>query len=507
MQRLKISREGIILIKSFEGFRPHAVRRDDGRWVIGYGHTLSAREGGVVSENDAELLLQYDLLPVANALNDVAGPLNQHQFDALASFAFSVGLDRFQSSDVLSRLTSGAQGEAADAIVGWTEPTPTDTPLRRRAAERALFVADPARPVALAELLSAPLPPPAVVTPTFDAVEPLAETAVGPDVTETPAETAPTEPVELAPDSEAELADVSADDVPNEPAAADPASHLVDRAEQEAADLSLEPLLADSTFPTNPTLEAEIEAVDAPAPARVSIPAPVHRYAAYSANVVGPLPGSPALGWAPRASETLKSTDAISSDALAVPAEDAPVSEFPAQTYETPADPVEVTDPIAAAFPEPEPVAEPTPFEAVISNDAPAADGGELLVLTPLDDASVFPSQRLVWPHAEPAAGDQTQTLFDDDGALRLGAHQLIRHEIVSEEPRRLDWRETGLYILMGGFGLLTFGMSMAAFRRASLPSGGSEFATIAWVLAVFGFACIAVSAWNLYRKLGRPED
>ena len=41
----KVSRAGVILIKSFEGFRPAAVRRADGVWVIGYGHTASAREG------------------------------------------------------------------------------------------------------------------------------------------------------------------------------------------------------------------------------------------------------------------------------------------------------------------------------------------------------------------------------------------------------------------------------------------------------------------------------
>ncbi|QTC89807.1 lysozyme [Brevundimonas goettingensis] len=166
IQRLKISREGVILIKSFEGFRPRAIRRDDGQWVIGYGHTLSAREGAVVSEADAELLLQYDLIPVAKAVNEgVAAVLNQHQFDALASFAFSVGVDRFQSSDVLSRLNAGFAGEAADAMIGWPEPVVAETALRRRAAERALFVANPGSPVALADLLAAPLPPPLVATP------------------------------------------------------------------------------------------------------------------------------------------------------------------------------------------------------------------------------------------------------------------------------------------------------------------------------------------------------
>lgn len=159
--RLKVSREGIVLIKSFEGFRPRAVLNEEGRWTIGYGHTASAREGLTVGEQDAELLLQYDLLPVVKALNEqVAIPLNQHQFDALASFAVSVGVERFLQSDVLQRLNAGHAGEAADALIGWPEPPAPDSALRRRAAERALFVADPQAPIHLADLLAAPLPPP-----------------------------------------------------------------------------------------------------------------------------------------------------------------------------------------------------------------------------------------------------------------------------------------------------------------------------------------------------------
>ena len=117
--RLKVSREGVVLIKSFEGFRPRAVRAEDGGWVIGYGHRAAAREGLAVSEPEAELLLQYDLLPVVKALNDrISGRLNQHQFDALASFAISIGVDRFLASDVLSRVNEGQAGAAAPT----TEP-------------------------------------------------------------------------------------------------------------------------------------------------------------------------------------------------------------------------------------------------------------------------------------------------------------------------------------------------------------------------------------------------
>ncbi|MFN3537935.1 MAG: lysozyme, partial [Brevundimonas sp.] len=90
--KLKVSRRGLELIKSFEGFRPRAERLADGRWVVGHGHTLSAREGATVDATEAELLLQYDLLPILNAIAErVDLPLNPHQVDALASFGQALG--------------------------------------------------------------------------------------------------------------------------------------------------------------------------------------------------------------------------------------------------------------------------------------------------------------------------------------------------------------------------------------------------------------------------------
>lgn len=161
---MKLSRAGIELIKSFEGLRSRAVLANDGRWVVGYGHRASAREGADVSEQDAELLLQYDLLPVVAAVNDgVKGPVNQHQFDALASFAVSVGVPSFLSSDVLRRFNDGQMREAADALIGWAEPTAPDAAPRRRSAERALLQADPNRPVSVAELMRAPVMTPAAL--------------------------------------------------------------------------------------------------------------------------------------------------------------------------------------------------------------------------------------------------------------------------------------------------------------------------------------------------------
>lgn len=174
-QRRKVSREGLLLIKSFEGFRPRTVLRRDGTPVIGYGHSRSARPGAVVSETEAELLLQYDLMPLVALLNErVRLPLNQHQFDALASFIFSIGLERFQASDVLEKLDADALPEAADALSAWPERAspPVDALYRRRSAERALFDTAPDQPAPLDALLTAPVRGPGAEAASADAPPP-----------------------------------------------------------------------------------------------------------------------------------------------------------------------------------------------------------------------------------------------------------------------------------------------------------------------------------------------
>lgn len=156
--RRKVSREGLELIKSLQGFRPGAVRDGDGRWRIGYGHTASAREGQSIGETEAELLLQYDLLPIVNALNTLDLSLNSRQFDALASFGLSLGVERFLASTSLSRMSAGERAEAADAMLAVPAPVAADEGLRRRAVERAWFSSDPERPVSLQRLMTAPIP-------------------------------------------------------------------------------------------------------------------------------------------------------------------------------------------------------------------------------------------------------------------------------------------------------------------------------------------------------------
>jgi len=150
LSRHRVSRAAIELIKRFEGYRRHAAQLPDGRWMIGYGHTLTAREGAEVSESDAEALLVYDLISVQHTVNEnLYAPLSQNQFDAICSFAFNIGLDNFRRSQVLKRLNAGAAVQAACAMELWRkadfegERIVVDTLVRRRASEKALFLTPP----------------------------------------------------------------------------------------------------------------------------------------------------------------------------------------------------------------------------------------------------------------------------------------------------------------------------------------------------------------------------
>ncbi len=162
----RVTRTGVELVKRFEGLRRRAARLPDGGWTIGYGHTLTAREGAEVSPEDAEALLYYDLSDVAGKLEAwTFTPLNQNQFEALSAFTFNIGLENFRNSTVLKRVNEGQHLLAGAAMELWRkadfngEEVVVDALVRRRAAEKAHYLTPPEgfRP--------APSP---VLRPTFD---------------------------------------------------------------------------------------------------------------------------------------------------------------------------------------------------------------------------------------------------------------------------------------------------------------------------------------------------
>lgn len=142
-----ISSEGLALIQEYEGFRAEPTQLPDGAWVVGFGHVRIGEAGANVTEAEAAELLALDLAPVERLINtEVKQPLSQAQFDALVSFAFSVGAEAFDKCQVLRRANTGEWVAAACAMDAWRKSDVTgeleiiEALVRRRAAEKALFL-------------------------------------------------------------------------------------------------------------------------------------------------------------------------------------------------------------------------------------------------------------------------------------------------------------------------------------------------------------------------------
>ena len=161
---MRTSQAGLDVIKAFEGFRARSELLPNGRWIIGYGHVRRAKKGLRVSESEAEAILrEYDLPPVERfVMRCVLAPTTQNEFDALVSLAFNIGPKGFASSDVVASLNGGNRLEAAQGFDAWRRAKIggrvqiVDALVRRRAAEKALFLNAPGRmPVASSRLYRA----------------------------------------------------------------------------------------------------------------------------------------------------------------------------------------------------------------------------------------------------------------------------------------------------------------------------------------------------------------
>jgi lysozyme len=149
-----ISAAGLALLQSFEGFQEEALRLEEGRWLIGHGHVRSSPPAEPISAEEALALLREDLAPVEAAVaRGVFRHLEPGQFDALVSFAFSIGVEAFQNSAALRRLNAGDLAGCAQDIFAWRfqheePPYAVEALARRRAVEMALLLDAGPRPQA-----------------------------------------------------------------------------------------------------------------------------------------------------------------------------------------------------------------------------------------------------------------------------------------------------------------------------------------------------------------------
>lgn len=143
---MRLSVNGLSLIKHFEGLSLKAYLCPAKVWTIGYGTTgvAEARPGVVITQARAEELLQEDVAKFERQIwalvKDVV--VSQHQFDALVTFAYNIGIGAFKTSTLLKKLLQKDYTGASQEFLRWTKAKGKVLPglVIRRRAEHLLFL-------------------------------------------------------------------------------------------------------------------------------------------------------------------------------------------------------------------------------------------------------------------------------------------------------------------------------------------------------------------------------
>ena len=139
---MQISQEGLALIKKFEGCELEAYKCPAGVWTIGYGHTKDVKEGDKINKDEANYLLQEEMIEFERYIDDmVEVELNQSQYDALCAWVYNLGPSNLGSSELLKVLNEGKYEEVPQQIKRWNKANGEVLTglIRRREAEALLF--------------------------------------------------------------------------------------------------------------------------------------------------------------------------------------------------------------------------------------------------------------------------------------------------------------------------------------------------------------------------------
>ncbi len=145
-----ISKAGLEFLIKEEGVVPYAYNDPAGHATFGVGHLIHlgpvndadrVKWGTKTRPKSREFVLEVldkDLDKYEEAVRDaVSVRLKQHEFDALVSLCFNIGVAGFKGSTVVKRLNVGDRKGAAEAILMWNKPSIL---IPRRLREQALFL-------------------------------------------------------------------------------------------------------------------------------------------------------------------------------------------------------------------------------------------------------------------------------------------------------------------------------------------------------------------------------
>lgn len=142
---MRLSDEGVALLKEYEGFSATAYRCPAGKLTAGYGHVLLAGEAQEcpLTEAKAEAWLRRDVEKIEKTLeNMVLLPLAQGQWDAVVCLAYNIGCAALSKSTLLRKINAGDVSGAAGEFERWIFAGGRVLPglVRRRQAEKQLFM-------------------------------------------------------------------------------------------------------------------------------------------------------------------------------------------------------------------------------------------------------------------------------------------------------------------------------------------------------------------------------
>lgn len=143
-------RNGIELVKSYEGLQLKAYLCPANVWTIGYGNTFyedgtKVKEGDEITVERAEELLEfvYDKFEF-EVVEMLKVHITENQLGALVSFAFNLGSGALKKSTLLKLVNVQDFSGAADEFLKWTRAggKVLNGLVRRRSAERDLFLSN-----------------------------------------------------------------------------------------------------------------------------------------------------------------------------------------------------------------------------------------------------------------------------------------------------------------------------------------------------------------------------
>ena len=140
---MRITLEGLSLIKNEENLRLTAYTCPAGILTIGYGHTGDdVYDGETITPEDAECILRRDVNRFETCVSNVCAEASSEQFSAMVSLAFNIGERAFRKSSVARLHNRRAYSEAGQAFALWNKAGREVLPglVRRRAAEAALYL-------------------------------------------------------------------------------------------------------------------------------------------------------------------------------------------------------------------------------------------------------------------------------------------------------------------------------------------------------------------------------